>query len=78
VADRVKQLLERMGQIRLLRHEANNLLMGLVGRAELLERNSGMDDAARDKVRRLRADCKRLQLVVEEMGRHTLDNDNDD
>jgi signal transduction histidine kinase len=71
------QLNERLQQIRRLRHDANNLLMGLMGRAELLEHGPGLDEAAREKVRRIRADCKRMQGVVEEMGRYTRDDSDD-
>ena len=50
----------RLVEIRRLKHEMSNLLMGLLGSAELLKDYRDVSDAAREKARVIAAECARL------------------
>lgn len=68
------ELLEnRMADVRRIKHQISNELMGVLGHTELLAGEPGLSDRTLDRVRRIREHCDRLQQQANELNRICLE-----
>ena len=62
-------LIARIQEIRTVKHQMCNELMGAIGHAQLLSRHPELSDKARQRIARIREHCKNLTDQAEELSR---------
>jgi hypothetical protein len=65
----IEELKGRLRDVRAVKHQICNELMGAIGHAELLELQPELSDAARRKVARIRAHCAAITDQAEQLAR---------
>ncbi|MCP3978979.1 MAG: PAS domain-containing protein [bacterium] len=64
----IQELEDCLHAVNGIRHEINNLLMGLMGRTELLQDSAGLDGGTRDRVVQILDESRRVQQQVRQLG----------
>jgi len=62
---RLEQASERMRKVRAVRHEVNNLLMGLLGHLELLVDRGELPSSTAERLRLIREQAERIRVAVD-------------